>query len=58
LPAFKHFPNWYEFSDGANKKMAKNARLDRIYKQIGNAVPIELARVIAQPIAAWAMENL
>lgn len=52
------FPDWYKFSDGDNKKMSKNVRLDRIYKQIGNAVPVELARVISQPIAEWAMENL
>ena len=51
------FPDWYEFSDGHNTKMSLNGRLDKIYKQIGNAVPVQLARVIAQPIAKWFNEN-
>lgn len=51
------FPDWYDFSDGGNEKMSKNGRLDKIYKQIGNAVPVELARAIARPLAQWFKEN-
>lgn len=47
------FPDWYLFSDGDNLKMSVNGRLDKIYKQIGNAVPVVLARAIATPIAEW-----
>ncbi len=51
------FPDWYEFSMGVNEKMSKNGRLDKIYKQIGNAVPVELARAVARPIAEWFNKN-
>jgi len=47
------FPDWYQFSDGGNLKISKNGRLDKKYKQIGNAVPVELARAVARPIAKW-----
>lgn len=52
------FPDWFHFSDGGNEKASKNSRLDKIYKQIGNAVPVELARAIARPIAQWFKDNL
>jgi DNA (cytosine-5)-methyltransferase 1 len=51
------FPDWYEFSYGTNSKISKNGRLDKIYKQIGNAVPVELARAITRPIAEWLHKN-
>lgn len=51
------FPDWYEFSTGGNIKISKNGRLNKVYKQIGNAVPVELARVITRPIAEWFVEN-
>src|SRR5699024_10286917 len=51
------FPDWYEFSDGGNEGKSKNGRLNKIYKQIGNAVPVELARAIAKPVAKWAHNN-
>lgn len=47
------FPDWFEFSRGENKKISKNGMLNKVYKQIGNAVPVELARAIARPIAEW-----
>ncbi|WP_394234156.1 DNA cytosine methyltransferase [Niallia oryzisoli] len=47
------FPDWYEFSDGKNSLISKNGRLDKVYKQIGNAVPVQLARAIAKPIAEY-----
>lgn len=51
------FPDWYEFSDGDNQKMSVNGRLDKIYKQIGNAVPVLLARAIVKPIAEFAVNQ-
>lgn len=46
------FPDWYEFSRGNSNKSA-NAKLDLVYKQIGNAVPVRLAVAVAEPIADW-----
>lgn len=51
------FPDWFQFSDGGNKDSSKNNRLNKQYKQIGNAVPVNLAKAIAMPIALWAKEN-
>ena len=51
------FPDWFQFSDGGNLKTSKNGRLDKKYKQIGNAVPVELARAVARPIAQWFYDN-
>lgn len=48
------FPDWFIFSDGGNTKSSKNNRLNKQYKQIGNAVPVLLAKEIAMPIAKWA----
>jgi Site-specific DNA methylase len=50
------FPDWFEFSYGSSygkngRKISRNAQIDRAYKQIGNAVPVLLARAIIQPIA-------
>ncbi|UZW66633.1 DNA cytosine methyltransferase [Priestia flexa] len=52
------FPDWFTFSDGNNKSISHNGRVDKVYKQIGNAVPVELARVIARPIAEWGFKNI
>jgi len=51
------FPDWFQFSDGNNSSISRNGRLNKVYKQIGNAVPVELARVIAAPIAKWSLQN-
>jgi DNA (cytosine-5)-methyltransferase 1 len=51
------FPDWYEFYVGDNEKISINGRLNKAYKQIGNAVPVELARAIAKPIADWFFEK-
>lgn len=51
------FPDWFRFSDGGNKKISDNGRLNKVYKQIGNAVPVELARAIARPIAEYCATN-
>ncbi|WP_223260235.1 DNA cytosine methyltransferase [Priestia megaterium] len=52
------FPDWYYFSQGNNMKMSENGRLDKAYKQIGNAVPVFLARAVAKPIAEWAVQYI
>lgn len=52
------FPDWFEFSDGNTPDISRNGRINKIYKQIGNAVPVELARAIAAPIAEWSAKNL
>lgn len=52
------FPDWYEFSDGGNMKVSANNRLDKQYKQIGNAVPVFLARAVAKSIAQFAADYL
>lgn len=52
------FPDWFIFSDGENINSTKNNRLNKQYKQIGNAVPVKLAKEIAMPIAKWAEENI
>lgn len=51
------FPDWYEFSRGL-KKRNENAKINLVYKQIGNAVPVKLALAIAEPIAEFAKEQL
>jgi DNA (cytosine-5)-methyltransferase 1 len=52
------FPDWFEFSDGGNQKVSKNNRLDKQYKQIGNAVPVLMAKAVAMPIAEWAISQV
>jgi DNA (cytosine-5)-methyltransferase 1 len=50
------FPDWYEFSQGTNKRMSESGRLDKQYKQIGNAVPVFMAKAVAKSIANWAVD--
>lgn len=50
------FPDWYEFSRGTSGR-SDNAKLDLVYKQIGNAVPVRLAMAVAEPIAEWVKTN-
>lgn len=52
------FPDWYEFSYGSAKIKSESGRLDKAYKQIGNAVPVLLAKAIAQPIADYAAQQI
>ena len=52
------FPDWFEFSDGGNMNSSKSNRLNKQYKQIGNAVPVKLAKAVAMPIAEWAKDNM
>lgn len=51
------FPDWYEFSRGTSNRNA-NSKLDLVYKQIGNAVPVRLALAVAEPIAEFTKEQL
>jgi len=50
------FPDWFYLSNGKNDGIIDNGRLDKIYKQVGNAVPVFLARAVAKPIADWAIK--
>lgn len=52
------FPDWYYFDDSGNMKVQINNRLDKQYKQIGNAVPVLLAKAVAAPIAEWAINHI
>ncbi len=52
------FPDWFEFSNGGNMNVQKNNRLDKQYKQIGNAVPVLLAKAMAMPLAQWAKDHI
>lgn len=52
------FPDWFEFSDGGNVKLKENGRIDKIYKQIGNAVPVLLAKAITQPISDFIYKEI
>ncbi len=51
------FPDWYEFSRGSSNRN-ENAKLDLVYKQIGNAVPVRLALAVAEPIVEYAKQDL
>lgn len=52
------FPDWFNFSDGNSNKLSEMGKLDKIYKQIGNAVPVLLAQAIVQPISDFIKENI
>ena len=51
------FPDWFEFSKGTSKKN-NNAKLDLIYKQIGNAVPVLLAYAIGKCVAEYLLKEV
>ncbi|MFD2307810.1 DNA cytosine methyltransferase [Enterococcus termitis] len=56
------FPDWFKFSSGSSlgktgREISRNAQIDKVYKQIGNAVPVLLAQAIIQPIADFLTEN-
>lgn len=51
------FPDWFVFSQGVNDKIKQNGKLDKQYKQIGNAVPVMLAYAVAEPIVAMSSEQ-
>lgn len=52
------FPDWFVFSSGIDNKGNKNNKLDKQYKQIGNAVPVILAKSIIQPISDFLYKHM
>ena len=53
------FPDWWKFNDGINnKQISDNGRIDKVYKQIGNAVPSYMARAVIKPISDWFVLNI
>lgn len=52
------FPDWFNFSDGNSNKISEMGKINKIYKQIGNAVPVLLAQAIVQPISDFIKENI
>lgn len=48
------FPDWW-FEDLTEKH--SNAEVDKVYKQVGNAVPVELARVLTRSIAEFLLNK-
>lgn len=57
------FPDWFEFSYGSpfgksGREISRNAQINKVYKQIGNAVPVLLARAIVQPIADFLNDKI
>jgi len=51
------FPDWFQFSSGNKSNSSINNQLNKQYKQIGNAVPVQLARNVILPIAKWFAAN-
>lgn len=49
------FPDWFSFYDSDD---LSSGEIDKIYKQIGNAIPVELAKHIFIPISKFAKEIL
>ena len=43
------FPDWFYFSKGSSNK-SSNAKIDLVYKQIGNAVPVMLAYNVGKAV--------
>jgi DNA (cytosine-5)-methyltransferase 1 len=52
------FPDWFDFGDLLRNDISESGQLDKQYKQIGNAVPVQFAKAVAQPIAKWARRRL
>lgn len=47
------FPDFFEFSVGENSGGSDNNKINYIYKQIGNAVPVNLSRAVLNPIVSY-----
>lgn len=46
------FPKWFNFKYG-KEDVSHNTKVDKIFKQIGNAVPVLMAKCIMEPIAEY-----
>lgn len=46
------FPDWFKFNYGT-EDVARSTKIDKLYKQIGNAVPVLMAKVISKPIVKF-----
>ena len=57
LARIQTFTDWYEFSRGTSSRN-DNVKLDLVYKQIGNAVPVKLTLAVAEPIAGFVKVQL
>jgi len=49
------FPDWFEFDYG-NEDVSHNTKVNKMFKQIGNAVPVVMAKAIAKPIVEFLCE--
>lgn len=52
------FPDWFEFSDGDKSNVKENNKLNEKYKQIGNAVPVLLAKAVSTNVISYLVNKL
>ena len=52
------FPDWFVFSDGNKGNVKENNKLNEQYKQIGNAVPVLLAKSVTSPVLKYLIHKL
>ena len=52
------FPDWFKFSDGNKVNVKENNRLNEKYKQIGNAVPVLLAKEVTGNVLSYLINKL
>ena len=52
------FPDWIVFSDGNKGNVKENNKLNEQYKQIGNAVPVLLAKSVTSPVLKYLIHKL
>lgn len=52
------FPDWFSFSKGNSIKSSLNNQLDHQYRQIGNAVPVQLAMELMLPLAQFFKDTI
>ena len=52
------FPDWFVFSDGNKGNVKENNKLNEQYNQIGNAVPVLLAKSVTSPVLKYLIHKL
>lgn len=52
------FPDWFKFSDGDKTNVKENNKLNEQYKQIGNAVPVLLAKEVTSDVLSYLINKL